>query len=718
MEWIGQKYRYDDFPRERIIGEFRLILPPLPSPEDIHGYKKKKHLQKFPEPDEDVVASIDYKMKHDKPLTEEEVEFIKEERRRVKNGFWFYNNGYLEYVTGLHYFYLSAWKIPTKKLKKSIHGDMVVKRGMNLPDFIDSDRDRFYVWGAHNIKGSVVHSPYCFGLVEVTNRRDGKTHRANCTAYHMSSNNYEANSAIQSKTNEDASNVFKKLIKSWKKLPEYYKPVDTGETSPSKILRFDEPSKRSSKNQNKDYSKTLGSSIYYTNSKEVALDGSDIIFTIQDEVGKTNPKEAKVDDRWDVVKETLADGNIAAGKGLLTTTVEDMEKEGGKFLYNIWKDSSQKTIGSSKQTPTGLYRFFKPGYYGFRGEEGGESFIDEYGYSRCKKAKDYQLKRRSELHGRKLISYRRKYPHNEEDAFLSESEDETFPSYKMYEQLNYNESIPKSKVVRGNFIWTDKENLKVEFRADENGRWKVAWMPENSDRCSFNKRGGVYFPVTKDVVAGVDPYDQSVVTGGRKSDAGMYFFREHNPLDIHESNMFVCQYLFRRNKVSDFHDDVLKTVVFYSCEILIERDKPGLIEFLNLNGFGGYIMKTVSGDWTKADSNKIIDGVSMSGRIAREAAVNGLEEYAYDFIGKISEKTQEEQYGLKGDDIDPSMHGNCYFDELLKDMIDFNSEKWTDYDATVAAMITYLAVKNKNKRGRKKKVSKEKLPSIFKTRKL
>ena len=73
--------------------------------------------------------------------------------------------------------------------------------------------------------------------------------------------------------------VFQKMVRCWQRLPEYYKPVDEGVSFPQTVLRFDEPSKRSTKTQVKDYSDVLRSEIFYTNSKEVALDGLDLVFS-------------------------------------------------------------------------------------------------------------------------------------------------------------------------------------------------------------------------------------------------------------------------------------------------------------------------------------------------------------------------------------------------------------------------------------------------------
>lgn len=70
---------------------------------------------------------------------------------RRLNGLWFYNNGRGTYLTGLHYFYLTHWKLD-----------------VGYPEFRITDLHFFY------FLEYCVQDPNCMGMIEVTKRRQGK----------------------------------------------------------------------------------------------------------------------------------------------------------------------------------------------------------------------------------------------------------------------------------------------------------------------------------------------------------------------------------------------------------------------------------------------------------------------------------------------------------------------------------------------------------------
>ena len=134
---------------------------------------------------------------------------------------------------------------------------------------------------------------------------------------------------------------------------------------------------------------------------------------------------------------------------------------------------------------------------------------------------------------------------------------------------------------------------------------------------------------------------------------------------------------------------MVKQSVYYSNRMLVENQKPGLINYMRTNGFYNYVMKTRQGDYTKSNSTKLVDGISLSGDNARESLINKLLTYVYHNVGYIDEETQE---NLGFSVITPKMNGFCYFDHLLTDWLNFDITKWTDYDATVASGLSILAV--------------------------
>ena len=145
------------FERKRKIGEIEIMLPMPPKLEEIDKHDFIQKFQKFTPPE--IPAGLNDRWVNDEDLTEEDEAFRERERKRFNEGYWFMNNGNIEYITGNHYFYISYWKIP-------------LDEGEGLPMFKDSDRDYFYFWE------EAKNNPLCAGIIFVTNRRDGNN--GNC----------------------------------------------------------------------------------------------------------------------------------------------------------------------------------------------------------------------------------------------------------------------------------------------------------------------------------------------------------------------------------------------------------------------------------------------------------------------------------------------------------------------------------------------------------
>jgi hypothetical protein len=721
---LAQRYNYKDFDREREIDEFKFTLPKPPKKEDIDGYKLKKSDQRFTPPDKKYVKELSYRIATQQKLSSSDRKFISLQWERRLNGYWFYNNGYLEYITGLHYYYLTAWNIVRVEDAVRRDGTMGKRKVSGLPKFTDSDRDYFYIWNDCDTDEN------CFGLIHITNRRDGKTYRSTATANELVSRSPDSIAGIQSKTDTDGSKVFKKLVKSWKALPEYYKPVDVGDSDPAKRLEYRNPKRRSSKTQVKEYSEVLDSEVNFGNAKEEYYDGDGLAFIFHDEIGKTPTKIADVRERWYIVKECLADGADVTGKGLLTTTVEDMEKKGGMNCKNLWDESSTDSDSyiKSKQTESGLKRYFKPAYYGLRGsdksEDGDETptFIDEYGYSDVVKAEAFLIKIEKMLTGDALISRRRKYPRSIDDAFIISGKGDTFPTYKLYEQKEYNDTMPDSMVRRGNFVWANESRLEVEFHDDPKGFFRIAWMPDHENRCKYttDNRGLPVPAFAHTGNIGVDPFDHKETVDSKKSDAAGYLFKKFDVNNIKNSNGWVMSYVGRRANPDDFYEDIIMASVFYGVPFFPENQKPGIINHAIRRGYKNYIKQTKQGDYTKSDSKKTVDGVSTAGEMVRDQMINILVRHCYKFMGKISHKVQREDFGWADKDLRDDLYGLCPFDELIDDMLRFDANNWTPSDQTVAAMLSVLGetpvkVRNNRKEDLTKSLT---LDSLFKKYKL
>ena len=657
--------KVQDFAMQRKIGEHIIDLPKPPSQQKIDNWNLPVDEQRF--------QRNTPPNNFEKLPRESRLEYMRTELSRRLNGYWFYNNGQIEYITGVHYFYLTHWKIYTG----------------GYPAFRDSDRDIFYLWR------HVEHNPELHGLVYITCRRSGKTWISSVIMYEYVSRTEDCIGGIQSKTGDDAKKVLRKLVSAWKKIPSWNKPTDSGDTNPQNELKFEEPSKRSSKGDAKQYKKVLNSSILFGASTEEFFDGFKLGRYICDEFGKSN----KIDiwRRWLIVKECLNIGSRIIGKSIFTTTVEELDK-GGSAAKKIWSTSDIRKAKADGRTESGMIRIFKPAYYGLEG------FIDAYGYSviddpsipivnyegqvLVRGAKTYLMNRRKGMEVDQLSSEKRKYPFSINEAFTANSIDNVLPVAKVQQQLDYNDKQPQLPLIRGNFQWKGGErDTEVEFIPNDKGRWLISSFPDKDRRNSFEIRNGIRKPKNDlEFASGCDPFDHSHVADNRRSDAASYVMKKLDPMNPTISNFFCCEYVYRTKTSSMFYEDMIMQSVFFSCQILIENNKVGCINYFKMRGYQGYLSKRPAVTMTKHSKGQQEYGIPLSGSVARETLIEFLANYLQNWCGALN----PENTG-----INEEVMSNNYFETMLQQCINFDIEKWTKYDCVVAAGLCVLASRRK-----------------------
>ena len=554
----------DNFNRVIQIGELEITLPEVPKSVKIGNYNLMPHKQKF--------QYTEQPKKGQEPTDS----FLSQEVERLTNGYWFFCNGNLEYITGHHYFFLNYWK----------------DRG-RIMRFIDAQRDVFIWWGC--IEGD---PNLAFGEL-ITNRRFGKTHVATAIGYKRTATNPFNYCGIQSKTNTDGKGVFNKMIASWSSLPDWLKPVDTGETRPATVLEFYEPRKRSSK-EKKAYGEALDSKVDYKASSEMAYDGEELNTYIGDEIGKT--LEANVKERHDIVIKCLMKGSTIKGKGLETTTVEEMEKKGGKNCKLIWDAASKKKINPKTGRNEALAtRLFIPADYGYLGEHPitKEPFVDEYGYSNRELAKQYILDTWENLEGNALASAQRKDPLTEKHIWQLKNFDSTFDNELLEIQKDYLErtnpddcdNAPKNLIRKVTFF-KDVDGM-VRWRDDPNGYFEMVW--DFKEQLESNRRrahdSGLFQPAnTANFAIGVDPFAATITTGTEKSMGVAYVYKKADISDLENSGFCVVRYAQRTRYKSEFHKNVMLLCQYFGCKANYESDVDDFYEKFLEEGFKYYIM--------------------------------------------------------------------------------------------------------------------------------
>jgi len=639
-------------------------IPKIPTRKSIQGYGKKKKEQKW----ERTPLPSNWETISEKAKSQ----FVEQEFVRRRDGYWFMNNGEPTYITGLHYYYLNWCKID-----------------IGYPSYWDRDRRFFLVWD------SSVKDKNCYGLIMPKHRRQGASWKAAAIVLEGITSMYNSNGGIMSKTGADSKKLFDKVVYLFRQLPPFFQPIIEGTDSPKTVLSFKKPGERITKNNLKvSRSEALNSQIDWRNTKNNSYDGDKLAIFVSDEGGKW--LEADVSKNWQIVKPALSQGRKIVGKAFLPSTVNEMEA-GGKSFKDIWDDSDQndKVIGTDR-TRSGLFRYFTEAYDGYEG------FIDEYGMSIIETpktktfdldgdeismgAKEYLGQIRDGLKNdtNKLAEHKRQFPWTPEEAFRVSVDTCLFDAEKIYQQIEYLEVVGPSLTTYGNFIWKNAEkDSEVRWIPDKKGRWNISWVPPN--KVEINKSRP---PNEEMLVAGCDPFDHDVTTDGRRSNGAAYVFKKFN-LHEEESHMFVAEYIDRPPKAEMFYEDMLRMCIFYGCQILVENNKIGLLQYFRKRGYEKYLMARPESTHTKFSKTRQTElGLPTTGQAVISAMTDALQAYVYDYIGIREDGTM----------------GNLFFYNLLKDLLEFDATNRTKFDASMAAGITLLAAQKNIKPKIEKKV--------------
>jgi hypothetical protein len=646
------------------LSDIEITLPKKPGKSKILFSSKVKKNQKWER------LELPEGFRWDKPqeeYTDEEVDWIMADADRRLNGVWFMNNGVPTYITGLHYFYIQWCKID-----------------IGYPEYRDRDRRFFTYWQA------CIVDPKCYGMIMVKHRREGATFKGAAIVLEYVTRTRNANGGLLSKTGKDAKEFFYKLVKMFRSLPAFYQPMIAGTDNPKTVLEFDKPGERITKEtRTVQLSDALESKIEWGNTAENSFDSYKLARFVCDEGGKW--EEANVYKNWQVVKPTLS--NRILGKAFFPSTVNEMTRKGGENFKVLWDGSDPNVRPANDRTTEGLYRYFTPAYDGL--EMGNEVFIDEYGNSVIETpkkpvmgingqwitigSKDFLQNIRDSLanNTNALAEHKRQYPWTPEEAFRIETNNCAFDAERLYQQREWNDLYASRLVTSGNFVWKNGFGSEVNWIPSRTGRWKATWWPdlEHQNLVEAGSMGKLRPGNITTIVAGADPYDHSKTTDPRGSKGASYVFRTYNPA-VEGTYQFVCQYVHRPSHVFEFYEDILKQCIFYGCQILVENNKIGLLNWFEDKGYKHYLMARPESTHTQSSRRQKSFGIPTSGDVVRDGLINNLEKYVVDCCGYDQETGEG---------------GTLFFSELVDDLLVFEAWDWQKYDATVAAGLTLLA---------------------------
>lgn len=499
-----------------------------------------------------------------------------QEWKRRKYGVWVMIKGQAYYLTGLYYYYLTHWHI-----------------GHGYPDFRMADLHKTYFWRYCE------EDPFCYGMVEVTQRQVGKTIFSGCMLTEFASRVSNANVGIQSKTNTDGKKVFAKaVVRPFRKLIDFFKPVyDTSQgTAPKNELRFYEASKKGKDVEDSAGEGELESMIDYQNSTEVAYDGQTLHRYLCDEVFKTT--EVDIYKRHLIIIPCLTNAvtREIRGKALYTSTVEEMEGHIERYI-KFWADSDHLKKGKNGRTKTGLYRYFTPAQ--------SLMYIDRYGFPDRERAlQRIQDDLDSITDPRDKADYIRKSPRNWKEAFRSANQECLYDVMKLDERLDVL-NWRKQNYDRFVLEWND-DRTEVKKTKSPSGQHMFAWDFEGEDKANnvinrasqFHPKNNIRF------VIGIDTFDHNRRQDGTFSNGAAAVYMKFDSLNQENSENFVALYVGRPPTSKQFYEEMIKLAHYFGCKVLHENNKPNMEDYFKERGYGSFLTYDEKGRAGIAGSEK------------------------------------------------------------------------------------------------------------------
>ena len=653
----------------------------LPKPPARVYAKSKKNSEQYWEPHilpKDLKKIQSIFQWHDTPpqFKNKWVEYIEKEFDKRDEGDWFMNNGMPTYITGTHYMYLQWTKID-----------------VGHPDFREANRLFYIFWEACKA------DKRSFGMCYLKIRRSGFSFMSSCEGVNTATITKDSRIGILSKTGADAKKMFTdKIVPISNNYPFFFKPIQDGMDKPKTELAYRVPaSKITKKNMylvDEQELEGLDTTIDWKNTSDNSYDGEKLQLLLHDESGKWERPE-NILNNWRVTKTCLRLGSKVIGKCMMGSTSNALDK-GGRNFKSLFEDSECMNRNSNGQTKSGLYNLFVPMEWNMEG------FIDVYGMPVFKTpakpikgidgemitqgAIDYW---KNEVESLKsdpdaLNEFYRQFPRSESHAFRDESKQSLFNLTKIYQQIDYNDSlIMQHHVTQGGFHWKDGiKDSKVIWSPNKRGRFFVTYIPKASLQNNVIERGGQKRPGNEHLGSfGCDSYDISGVVVGKGSNGSLHGLTKFN-MDDAPSNEFFLEYIARPQTAEIFFEEVLMACVFYGMPILCENNKPRLLYHFKNRGYRGYCLNRPDKKYNKlSKTEKELGGIPNSSEDVKQSHASAIESYIEKHIGLDLDETYR----------DKDIMGSMYFQRTLEDWAKFDINNRTRFDAAISSGLAIMS---------------------------
>jgi hypothetical protein len=604
------------------------------------------------------------------------VDYIEKEFDRREEGYWFNNGGAPTYITGAHYMYLQWTSID-----------------VGYPDFREANRVFFIFWEACRA------DPRCFGMIYLKIRRSGFSFMGSSECVNTGTLVKDSRVGILSKTGADAKKMFTdKVVPIANRLPFFFKPIQDGMDKPKTELAFRIPASKITKKNMYDVESEeifgLDTTIDWKNTDDNSYDGEKLLLLVHDESGKWI-KPNNILNNWRVTKTCLRLGSKIVGKCLMGSTSNALAKGGSNFK-KLYEDSDPRTRNANGQTKSGMYSLFIPMEYNMEG------FIDEFGHpvfnapeSAVMGVDGMKIKGgaidywEAEVESLKsdpdaLNEFYRQFPRTESHAFRDESKQSLFNLTKIYQQIDYADSLVKEHyLTRGTFQWENGiRDSRVIFSPEKRGRFNISWSPPKGMQNRWIDKRGIKYPGNEHIGSfGCDSYDISGTVGGGGSNGALHGMTKFH-MDDAPTNEFFLEYVARPQTAEIFFEEVLMACVFYGMPILIENNKPRLLYHFKNRGYRGFCMNRPDKNFNKlSKTERELGGIPNSSEDVKQAHAAAIESYIEKHVG----------IDMEGTFRDPGEMGAMPFVRTLEDWARFDISNRTAFDATISSGLAVMA---------------------------
>jgi hypothetical protein len=657
------------------INGLRIAIPA--TPKELENTNNRWVAQEYPAELQKIKSIFDWNRK-DNLFKSKYVDSIEKEFDRREHGHWFMNNGKPTYLTGTHYMYLQWTKID-----------------VGLPDFRESNRIFYIYWEACKADNR------SFGICYLKNRRSGFSFMSSSETSNQGTIVRDARLGILSKTGSDAKKMFTdKVVPIVRNYPFFFKPIQDGMDNPKTELAFRVPaSKITRKNmdeEREDDIEGLDTTIDWKNTADNSYDGEKLLLLVHDESGKWEKPE-NILNNWRVTKTCLRLGSRIIGKCMMGSTSNALSK-GGENFKKLFNDSDPRQRSANGQTKSGLYALFIPMEWNYEG------YIDEFGWPVFEDPKKPVVGVDKEMISNGVITYwnnevaalksdsdalnefYRQFPRTESHAFRDESKQSLFNLTKIYQQIDYNDSMIKDRVItRGYFHWKGGvKDSEVIWTPDQKGRFYVSWIPEQRLRNQIVYKNGRKFPANEHLGAfGCDPYDISGVVGGGGSNGALHGLTKFH-MEKAPTNEFFLEYVARPQTAEIFFEEVLMACIFYGMPILPENNKARLLYHFKNRGYRGYVLNRPDKQTFKLSKTELeLGGIPNSSEDVKQAHAAAIESYIEEYVGLDNEGTYR----------DSDVMGSMYFTRTLEDWARFDINNRTKHDASISSGLAIMATR-------------------------